>query len=67
MEVTSEIYRSGKTTFSDRISSLMETKKHNSVVMSKSKYYELIDQVKESKNKVDGKLPVDYYTNKTQG
>ena len=39
----------------------METKKHNSVVMSKSKHYELIDQVKESKNKVDGKLPVDYF------
>ena len=50
MEVTSELYRNVKKTFNERIDSLMKTKKDNSVIMSKLKYYQSVDQLKESKH-----------------
>ena len=60
MEVTSELYRNVKKTFNERMYSLIETKKANSVIMTKQRYYQFIDQIKESKQKVVGKKPVDY-------
>ena len=46
--------------FKCKLSDVIQNKKENSDILTKEKYSELVDKVKESKSKSSDKTPVDY-------